>query len=208
MSIVTTTLPERMPRPEMVLDKALKNLSWEMRTAMPGIIQAFDSTKQTVTVQVAIREKISINGSLSWETIPLLVDVPIVLPKAGNFVLTMPIKKGDECLVIFQDCCYDAWWQSSGTQNQIDLRRHDLSDGIAILSVWSQPNVISNYSTEKAELRTLDGSTTVSLADDTITLKGTNVVIDSDNVTISGKGFLTHTHSGVEAGTGSTGGVV
>ena len=208
MAEVTTTLPEHMALPEMVLDKALKNLNYDIRVSMPGIIQSFDSSTQTVTVQLAIKEKLSINGNTSWQSIPLLVDVPIVVPKAGSFVITVPPTKGDECIVLFQDCCLDAWWQSGGTQNQVELRRHDLSDGVAILGVWSQPNVISNYSTSSAQIRTLDGNTAVSVSDGTITLKATNIVLDSDNVTISGKTFISHTHSGVETGSGNTGGVV
>lgn len=211
MSDTTTriqTIPEFMPTPESVTEKLIQRNSWEMRVAIPGIIQSFDTSTQTVTVQPTINEKINLSSDASWEQLPLLINVPIVIPRAGNFILTVPPQKGDECLVIFQDCCYDAWWQSGGVQNQIELRRHDLSDGIAILGVWSQPNVISNYSTSSAQLRTLDGSTVVDVTDGTITLTATNVKIDSENVTIAGKDFLSHTHSGVTTGSGTTGSVV
>jgi hypothetical protein len=129
-----------------------------MRSAAPGIVVNFDSSKQTVTVQLVIKELIVIDNTKQWRTIPVLVDVPVFMPRSGNFILTMPVTAGDECLVIFGDNCMDAWWQSGGVQNQAEIRRHDLSDGFALLGVWSQPNVVAGYSTDSAVLRSLDNT--------------------------------------------------
>ena len=94
----------------------------KLRVAVPGIIESFDPGEQTVTVRVAIREKVLLDGDEKWVDIPLLLDVPIVIPRAGGYCLTLPVQKGDECLVVFGDMCIDAWWQSGGIQNQIDCR--------------------------------------------------------------------------------------
>jgi hypothetical protein len=199
---------------------------------MPGIIQSFDATEQTVTVQCAIREKINMDCNLSWQDIPLLLDVPIIFPRAGNYILTMPIQAGDECLVVFGDSCMDAWWQSGGVQNQIDCRRHDLSDGYAIVGLYSQPRRIANYSTNTAQLRNLSGSAYVELNGNTINIVGSEVNISASTVNVNGpnttitgrtvidgktsitsetdiqgRDFISHTHSGVMTGGGSTGGV-
>lgn len=158
------TISEMIGREESLYKMLLDNLSNNLRVAIPGIIEEFDPQTQTATVQLALREKIS-NQDLSqeWVDVPLLLDVPIVLPRAGGFVLTMPIQKGDECLIIFADMCIDAFFSNGGVQNQLEKRRHDLSDGIAIMGMWSQPNVVPNYSTTATELRTVDGSTKISL---------------------------------------------
>lgn len=135
-----------------------------LRVAAPGIVQSFDATKQTVTVQLAIRENMMQNAVPTPVAISTLVDIPIFMPRAGGFLLTLPVKQGDECLVIFGDNCIDSWWQSGGIQNQVDRRRHDLSDGFAIIGPWSQPRVVSNYSITSAQLRTEDGNTMVEIA--------------------------------------------
>ena len=67
----------------------------------------------------------------------------------------------------------DSWIQSSvhswqrypqgGVQNQVECRRHDLSDGFAIIGVWSQPRVIPGYSTGSAQLRNDAGSAYVKI---------------------------------------------
>lgn len=202
------TLQERTKSNADLLAILKKQTGMGVRCAMPGIIESFDANEQTVSVYVAIRELIDTYGNLSWQDIPVLVDVPIILPRAGNFVLTMPIIKGDECLVVFADACIDAWWQSGGIQNQVEIRRHDLSDGIAIIGLWSQPNVIPNYATSGAQLRSINGSASITLTDDEIILSASSIKIAADgNTVIDGKNFLGHVHGGVEPGGGNTGGV-
>lgn len=171
------------------------------RVAIPGIIDSFDAATQTVTVQPTIRERIQKeDGSQEWVNLPLLVDVPIVIPRAGNFVLTMPLTKGDECLVIFGDMCMDAWFSNGGIQNQIEKRRHDLSDSFAILGCFSQPNVIPNYSTNSTQLRNEAGTAYIELKDAQINLVAASVKINN-------KEFSTHAHSAPSGG-GTTSGVL
>ena len=219
------TTDERAPSERREQDLKLRQASINMRVAAPGIIQSFNSTEQTVTVQLAIRERINMDGELTWQEIPLLLDVPVVFPRAGSYVLTFPVQAGDECLVIFGDSCMDAWWQSGGIQNQIDCRRHDLSDGYAIIGPWSQPRVISGYSTNSVQLRNLAGDAFFEIVGNTINITAptVNLTAGSFNVTartiingktsitkatdIESRDFLTHKHTGVQTGGGTTGGV-
>lgn len=159
--------------------------SWQnvLRVACPGIIQSFDSETQTVTVQLALRENITKpDFTKEWINLPLLLDVPIVIPRAGEYCLTMPIREGDECLVIFADMCIDAWFTYGGIQNQIEKRRHDLSDGFAILGTWSQPNRIENYSIDSCELRTLDNRTNISIKPNEININAKIVKINGKEI--------------------------
>ncbi|WP_281696853.1 Gp138 family membrane-puncturing spike protein [Acidaminococcus massiliensis] len=204
---------ERDPSRSVNEENKARSRAIKTRVASPGIIQSFDPETQTVSVQLAIREKRYNDGEETWEEVPLLVDVPIVFPRAGGYLLTLPVQKGDECLVIFGDNCMDAWWQSGGVQNQIDCRRHDLSDGYAIPGPWSQPRVIPNYSTKSAQLRTENGEAYIELSGNAINLVGGAITIQGNSVviggstTIDGKGFIGHQHGGVKSGGDNTGGV-
>lgn len=170
-----------------------------IRVAMPGIIQSFNVEEQTVTVQPAIRENINNPDYTSqWVQLPLLLDVPVIFPKAGEYVLTFPIRVGDECLIIFLDMCYDAWWSNGGIQNQIEKRRHDLSDAVCIPGLYSQPNKISNYSTDSCQLRNLEGTACIELKDN-------NINLVANSVKINGIDFNQHTHTApANGGTTST----
>jgi hypothetical protein len=220
-------IPEQLPDESSLYQHMIDAALSRLRVAAPGIIQSFNATKQTAEVKIAIREHLNINGNLSWVEIPLLVDVPVYFPRAGGYCLTVPVSAGDECLVIFSDFCIDAWWQSGGIQNQIDKRRHDLSDGFAIIGPTSQPRKVSGYSTNSVQLRNeaktaiveINGTTinvttsgTANVNGNTVNVNGGTVNVNGtvtigDSTTIDGKNFLGHTHTGVRSGSDTSGGV-
>lgn len=164
-------------------DNAARQRENDLRVACPGIVESFNAEEQTVTVRPAIREKrLKPDGTEVWVDIPPLPDVPVVFPRGGGYALTFPVKPGDECLVIFGDSCIDGWWQSGGVQNQIDTRRHDLSDGFAILGPWSQPHRIPGYSAGSVQLRNESGSAYIEIAGDTINIVGGTINIRGGKV--------------------------
>lgn len=168
-------------------------------TAMPGIVQEYNASKATCSVQPAIqgllRDK---DGFESWVKMPLLVDCPVVFPSGGGFSLTFPIAAGDECLVVFASRCIDAWWQSGGVQPQADLRMHDLSDGFVIVGPRSQANRISNPSTTDVVLRNAAGTTSVSIksSGEVDITSPTRLSINAPSVRINGLELVGHRHSG------------
>jgi hypothetical protein len=112
---------------------------------------------QTASVQPAITENIQIGEEDAKPVkLPLLTDVPIYFPRANGYCITLPIAKGDECLLVFADMCLDGWWQSGGVQDQMETRRHDLSDAIAIVGITSQPRKVTAYDPGKLQIRTDD----------------------------------------------------
>ena len=223
------TLPERIAQTQSVLEEFGRKIKGQIRVSMPCIVTNFDPEKQTVNCIPAIRELINIGSQVKFIQLPELREVPIEIPRAGNYAITLPIKVGQECRVTFQDLCIDSWWVRGGIQNWNDLRRHDLSDAIATFSPWSQPNSIPQYSTESLEIRSLDGTQKValnkediqiSMGDSIFSLKneeihlqvgGSSLIISSEGILltgpliINGKPYLEHLHTGVMAGPGVTG---
>ena len=109
------------------------DIMFRMRCAIPAIIQSYNAYQNTVEAQPAIRERLVMeDGSIQYLNLPLLINVPVVFPSSGSASITFPISKGDECLIIFSDLAIDNFWTSGLVQNPIEVRRHDLSDGIAI----------------------------------------------------------------------------
>lgn len=159
----------------------------ELRVAAPGIIQSYNAGTNTATVQLAIREKVNqMDGTTQDTDLPLLLDCPVMMPRGGGFALTFPVVAGDECLVIFADACIDSWWQSGGVQNQAEKRRHDLSDGIVIPGLWSQPNRLTIG--EGIRLTTADGGASVSVTASgvTLTLGGVSLALTASGLALTG----------------------
>lgn len=177
-------------------------------SAIPGIVQSVDLAKRTCSVQPAIQGRIqSPDGSFQFVNLPVLVDVPIVMPSAGGFTLSLPITAGNEVLVVFASRCIDSWWQSGGVGVPMELRMHDLSDGFAIPGPKSVPNATALHATN-ARFSKDDGTAYVEITPSgavnvkastaevdaaNITLKG-NVVV-TGTLTIAGISFATHKHS-------------
>lgn len=229
---VITTIPELLKIKEETGRKAFDQFGFDMRVAGAGIVQSYNpGPPATCTIQLAIRERLNIDGDISSVQLPLLVDVPVLFPGAGGYAITWPLVTGDEGLVIFLDNCYDAFWQSGGIQNEVDKRRHDLSDAMFFPTRISKPSSFAvtntlqvrnaagtaffeingtalNITTSGAVTITSSGNTVVNSSGDAdITASGT-VNLSGSSTVIQSKNFIAHTHSGVQSGAGTTGGVV
>lgn len=185
-------------------------------TALPGIIESFDPATMTCTVQPAIEMLVrDEKGNTRADNRALLLDCPVQFPAGGSCTLTFPVKKGDECLVVFASRCIDAWWQSGGVQPQAEQRMHDLSDGIALLGVRSAPRALAAFSTTAVQLRSDDGAALIELNPTThaVTITAPGGTTINGDVKVNGKVTSTgdmkagaisldnHTHPGDSGGT-------
>lgn len=159
----------------------------DTRCATPAFLtEDFDTTEETVTVQIAIQERVRTVQGAKWYDIPPITHVPVVLPRGGGFSITVPLKKGDEGLLVFCDTCFDYWWKygatgpkadnvssASGSQRQLEVRRHYVHDCGFIPGMSSQPNKLGDYSTTALQVRKDDGSIIIELNDNNVLVKGT-----------------------------------
>jgi hypothetical protein len=187
--IGSPTVAERVGEQAAVFKTLAKRIASTLRCGLPGIITQFDPATQYAQVQLAISENLlKSTGEVLPTPIPLLQDVLVMFPGDALWCLTFPSLVNCECYVCFADMCVNEWatygfgrnvnnkWVS---RNQEVQRRHDLSDGFAILAPRSKPNRIPNYSTSSVELRTMDGNTKVGLNSGTgVLLKGHHLELD------------------------------
>lgn len=96
----------------------------EMHTAMPGKIVSY--SKGLVNVRPSIRYK---TPSGKYMQYPVISGVPIVVPHGGNASITVPIKAGDDCLIIVSEQSLDEWL--SGAEDDTQLL-FDLTNAICI----------------------------------------------------------------------------
>ena len=181
----------------------------ETRCACPGFLTEDLGADQTVTVQLAIQERVRVvpTGAVAaasalgaagasggqkaqWWDVPPIVHVPIMTPRGGGYSITLPLKKGDEGMVVFCDACIDFWWAngqanspvadntgvSSGSQRQNEVRHHYVHDCGFYPGLWSKPNALENYSTDSLQVRSDDGTVFIDVAGSGITLNAPLVV--------------------------------
>lgn len=225
---------ERQPSPVDAMALVLRGWQAGLWTAMPGIVKAFRTDSASgcvVDVQPSIqlrRRLTGPDGNYEWVSLPLIPDCPVMFPGGGGFTLTFPIKEGDECLLVFANRCIDAWFEAGGdTNQQAELRMHDLSDGFAFVGVRSKPRTLDpEADPDDVQLRSDDGQTKISIKDDLkvdvvapaeITLTAPLVKVNGnmlvtglitsgvDVVAPGGITLLTHITSGVDDGTETSG---
>lgn len=202
------------PSTEVAMGTALDTRIKRLHTALPGRIVAFDAARQVASVQPMIEQQL-MDGSR--QPLPMLPDVPVQFPRGGGFVLTFPVKPGDECLLVFNERCIDGWWHSGASSEPLDYRQHDLSDAVAVMGISSLPQVVPAFATDAVELRRLDGSAYVRLDEGgTLTLDGAKVLIKcpvvfeagltgKGDVVSSGISLERHLHGQVMPGPAVTG---
>lgn len=199
------------------IESQIKRAQSNVYTALPAKVLSFNG--HTVSCQVMINR---VNANGQEITIPPLVDVPAQFPHAGGFCITVPIKAGDEGLVVFSSRCIDGWYASGDQSKPLDNRINDLSDGFFIVGCNSVPNKIPDFYNDGASMQTDDGSTYIRLTEGTIYIKGnieqegnfnqsggntnsTGTITAEDVKTNKGIDLNKHIHVGVQSGNSTTG---
>ena len=170
------------------IESQIKRAQSNIYTALPAKVLSFNG--HTVSCQVMI-SRVNANGQEI--TIPPLVDVPAQFPHAGGFCITVPIKAGDEGLVVFSSRCIDGWFASGNASKPLDNRINDLSDGFFIVGCNSVPNKIPDFYNDGASMQTDDGSTYIRLTEGTIYIKG-NIEHEGDTDQIGNYNPVSYTH--------------
>ncbi|WP_241603829.1 Gp138 family membrane-puncturing spike protein [Rosenbergiella nectarea] len=203
---------------EQVDETLRRKTSANVRVSMPGIIQSFNAEKCTVTVQPAISGWGQDGaGNLVSKDLPLLQDCPVIFPRGGGVSLTFPLIEGDECLIIFADRGIDFWHQSGGINKAVDDRMHDLSDAFVIPGPMSERRALKSVSTNSIQIRTDSGAQFIELTQSgAVNITAPNITL-TGNVQVNGSVTSTgdmeagnisvqsHTHTGVQSGSSSTG---
>lgn len=159
----------------------------DTRCATPAfLVEDMNTTAQTVTVQIALQERVRTAKAVQWWDIPPITNVPIVTPRGGGYSITLPLKNGDEGLLVFCDTCFDNWWvngkssappasnvsKASGSQRQLEVRRHHVHDCGFVPGMWSQPHVLPSYSSNSLQIRTDDGNTIIDVSAGSVKVTG------------------------------------
>ncbi|MCH8821326.1 hypothetical protein IID23_02260 [Patescibacteria group bacterium] len=176
---------------EQLISIAITNRLKEVHTCLPGFIVSFNASSQLAEVQPAIKRLLIGDRIIS---IPKLINVPVVLVKAGDFTITLPITAGDECLLFFSERSIDTWIDFGEERKPNDIRMHDYSDCFALPCSTSKPSATTSFSTTDLEIRNLAGDTSIILKEDKnievntpvkVTITAPNTLIDG-NLEVTG----------------------
>jgi hypothetical protein len=154
-----------------LLEEHKRDVQKSINCVQVGEIKSFDPARQKATVQIVIKQVISVDsfGNKTYTDYPLLIDCPVMVLFGGVDFMSMPIVSGDNCIVVFADREIDNWFVNGGNQPPTTSRVHDLSDGIAIVGIRPLTNSIATYLANGIRLSHGGGSSRMDFTDALIT---------------------------------------
>lgn len=113
-----------------LVKKIISEAHYTIKVSLPAKIETYDHTTQKASVKIDLEEIASDGSSIDY---PIVKNVPIMFLSSGGASITMPVKKGDHCLLIFCDRDISNW--KLGSNRTETKRTHNLTDAIAIVGL-------------------------------------------------------------------------
>ncbi|MCA9507907.1 MAG: hypothetical protein KC505_05750 [Myxococcales bacterium] len=185
----------QIPTFSQLLKQAIENRLLELHTAMVGRIERYDAVTQTADIQPVLK------NSVKSEPLPLLCDIPVLFPRAGDFFISLPLKKGDFVQVLFNELSIDEFFTESPPV--IDCsERFTLQGAVAFPGLFSQTKALKSAHKDNLVLGKEQG-VQVHITQDTIKLGSEDArealaiasKVRSELEYIKSK-FNTHSHTG------------
>lgn len=192
------------------VDRRLANV----HTCIPAKVTRYDETLQQVDAQPLVKAVYrNEQGEQLVESLPLVVNVPVMFPGAGKYRITFPVEVDTTVLLLFTEASLDKWLAQGGEVDPLDGRRFHLSDGIALLGLHDFAHALASAPLDRM---TIGDDTGLQIHIDGSKVKlGSNVTAELEPVALglavetaltSIRTFInTHTHSGVTTGAGASG---
>lgn len=147
-----------------IIEKAIDAKLIDVHTAMPGVIQSYDYRTQTCDVQPVFKRKY-VEDNIAV-LLPVITNVPVCWPRAGDAFMHMPLKKDDNVLIVFSERNIGSWINYGGVVDPKDVRKHHLSDAIVVpgLSPKTSPMLVNIDDKDKVVV--VNGDAKITLSDD------------------------------------------
>lgn len=139
---------------EDVITGAMESLLDGLHTCEIGKVLSFDAGTGTADVQPVNKRRFQDADTGEWvfEDRPAYPNVPILLPQAGAFGLSLPVSSGDHVLLVFAQTSISEWREAEQTSEPTDAGR--LTDGhpVAFLGAFAKGKAFAQASAAGAFL--------------------------------------------------------
>lgn len=123
--------PQKLVPPTLyeLVRTAIQAATSNFRVCVPATVVTYDHKKQVIDAKPAFKRK-NPDGTISDP--PIIYNVPVAFPRAGDAYIALPLAKGDNVLLLFSDHSLEKWQTSGGEVYPDDEREHHISDAIAV----------------------------------------------------------------------------
>jgi hypothetical protein len=135
-----------------VLAEALDGRLADLHVALPARVERYDPATQLADCQPLIKRPVQGEDAEVVETLPVIPNVPVAWPRAGNWFLSLPLSKGDTVLVVFCERSLDQWLERGGIVDPGDLRTHSLDGAVAYAGLYPRKEALADVHAENIVL--------------------------------------------------------
>lgn len=185
-----------------------------LNTAIPAIVDEFDVATQRVAATPAIQAKyVTPEMEVKYINYPKITNIPLALIKCPGLKITCPVKKGQNCTLIFSQRSIDNFLLDGQIHAPFDgnnpqycsIRCMDLTDAMCFPGIITNPEAISDYNNDAIEIRNDDGTTKITVSENdlqftqggaTLTMSENNITMSAAKIILNGKEWDTHIHTG------------
>ena len=143
-----------------ILSEVRREIFLSMNCHAIAVVKSFDPLKQTIKASMAYKKVLYQRDADTKQYKEVLVDYaplvecPVVSLMGGTATVTMPIKEGDTCMILFNDRDIDNWYFSGNIDQAPNTPRlHSFTDGIALVGIRPSTNPIQNYDADRIVLK-------------------------------------------------------
>lgn len=140
-------------------------LKKSINTMIPVKVISFNAADQTVNIQPDIKVMMADEDSFQVQydmlgnkvgithvEMPIIQNVPICHPRAGQFMLNLPIQPGDTGMYIVSQMDITNWKQQGGPAEQANMTIFDINDGFYLPFVPNGSNKATAYDPAKLQI--------------------------------------------------------
>lgn len=129
-------IDQQSPGLPAVLRAALDARMVDVHTGIPGHVETYDASKLRASVQIEVRQaRYDEAGERVPDRLPVVCNVPVLFVGGGGSRLTFPVKRGDQCWLMFCEASLDRWGERGGDVDPEFDRRHHISSAVCLVGL-------------------------------------------------------------------------
>jgi len=117
-----------------ILDRIKRETMYAINCVMIGTIESYNTLTNMASISINFKRAMSTGDVMDY---PKLEDCPVFILSGSDASISMPIVKGDQCLVLFNDRNIDNWYIDGSVTTPADTRCHSIADGIVLVGIRS-----------------------------------------------------------------------
>lgn len=131
-----------------VIEAAQRTAAAHMYTSLPAKVVSYNPATNTVDAEIQVKAPyFNLEGEREFDELPIVPSVPVIWPRGGGFVVTVPLAPGDFVWLMFSTLSLAEWRTTGQVSEPTDARRHSIGYPYALPGAFPDVSPLSPVDT-------------------------------------------------------------